>query len=84
MRLKYATYTVEFAEGTTETVENSNQLQEIIEANDSENIDYTLVYQCQEDNHTYAEDNHEFEESATNWSEIDHYAIEDADPCTRC
>jgi hypothetical protein len=84
MHLKHATYTVEFANGTTETVETSSDLQTQIESIDTEETDYTLVYQCQEDNHTYAEDNHEDEETANDWSEIDQYAIEDADPCRRC
>lgn len=86
MRLKHATYTLEFADGSTEDVDTADEVQEHVEQLDAEHddIDYTLVYQCQADNHTYADDPHEYPEDADNWDEIDNYAIEDADPCRRC
>jgi len=86
MRLKHATYTIEHADGSTEDLETADEVQERVEELDDthNDIDYTLVYQCQEDNHTYADDPHEYPTNADNWSEIDNYAIEDADPCERC
>lgn len=87
MRLKPATYTVEYADGSTEDLDTVDEVQEVVEPLDAEYedaVDYTLVYQCQEDNHEYADDPHEYPTDADTWDEVDNYAIEDADPCERC
>jgi hypothetical protein len=86
MRLKHATYTIEYENGETTKLDTVDKLKEAVTKldNNHDEISYTLVYQCQKDNHTYAEHNHEFPEQADSWQEIDTYAIEDADPCELC
>jgi hypothetical protein len=86
MRLKQATFTVEYGDGQTEDVDSHNVIGNEMSSLESrhDGLDYTLVYQCQEDNQTYAEDRHEDQETADSWDDVSNYAIEDADPCERC
>lgn len=87
MLLKTARFTVEYEDGNEEELNSVDELQEQIEQLDNEygaDVTYTLVYECLENNHNYADSTHEYPTDVPNWEAMGTYAIESADPCQIC